>query len=63
MSEEMKQIISAMQEAVDAEMERKATLGYYAVVSDEYGEPKIVLAEDLVRKRRVEKDVGNFACI
>ncbi len=52
MSEEMKQIISAMQEAVDAEMERKAKLGYYAVVRDEHGGPKLVLAKELIRETR-----------
>ncbi len=51
MSEEMRQIISAMQEAVDAEMERKAKLGYYAVVGDEHGAPQLVLAEELVRRK------------
>ena len=44
-----------MQEAVDAEMERKAKLGYNAVVADKNGRPKIVSAKYLVRKRRAQK--------
>ena len=33
MSEDMQKIIVCMQEAVDAEMERKAKLGYKAVIA------------------------------
>ena len=43
-----------MQEAVDQEMERKAKLGYKAVVSDSKGRMRIVSAKYLVRKRRAE---------
>ena len=55
MSEDMQKIIACMQEAVDAEMERKAKLGYNAVVADKNGRPKIVSAKYLVRKRRTQK--------
>ena len=54
MSEEMRKIIECMQEAVDAEMERKAKLGYKAVIADKHGRPKAVSAKYLVRKRRAE---------
>ena len=57
MSEDMQKIIACMQEAVDAEMERKAKLGYNAVVADKNGRPKIVSAKYLVRKRRAQKKV------
>ncbi|MBQ7403873.1 MAG: hypothetical protein IJW05_10590 [Lentisphaeria bacterium] len=55
MSEDMEKIIACMQEAVDAEMERKAKLGYKAVVAGKNGKPKIVSAKTLVRKRREQK--------
>jgi hypothetical protein len=42
----------ALQMAVDEEMERKAKLGYKAVVADKNGKPKLVSAKYLVRKRR-----------
>jgi len=54
MSDEMKKAIEAMQEAVDKEMERKAKLGYKAVIADKHGRPKAVSAKYLVRKRRAE---------
>jgi bisphosphoglycerate-independent phosphoglycerate mutase (AlkP superfamily) len=54
MSEEMKKAVEAMQEAVDKEMERKAKLGYKAVIADKHGRPKAVSAKYLVRKRRAE---------
>ena len=54
MSNEMKKAVEAMQEAVDKEMERKAKLGYKAVIADKYGRPKAVSAKYLVRKRRAE---------
>ena len=54
MSDEMKKAVEAMQEAVDKEMERKAKLGYKAVIADKHGRPKIVSAKYLVRKRRAE---------
>lgn len=46
-----------MQEAVDAEMERKAKLGYKAVIADKNGRPKIVSAKHLVQQRRAQKKV------
>lgn len=55
MSEEMRKIIVCMQEAVDAEMERKAKLGYCAVIADRNDRPKIVSAKYLVRKLRARK--------
>ncbi len=55
MSEDMQKIIACMQEAVDAEMERKAKLGYKAVIADKNDRPKIVSAKYLVRKRRAQK--------
>ena len=54
MSDEMKKAVEAMQEAVDKEMERKAKLGYKAVIADKHGRPKVVSARYLVRKRRAE---------
>ena len=54
MSDEMKKAVEAMQEAVDKEMERKAKLGYKAVIADKHGRPKVVSAKYLVRKRRAE---------
>ena len=54
MSDEMKKAVEAMQEAVDEEMERKAKLGYKAVIADKHGRPKVVSAKYLVRKRRAE---------
>lgn len=61
MSEDMQKIIACMQEAVDAEMERKAKLGYNAVVADKNGRPKIVSAKYLVRKRRAMKKAESVA--
>ena len=46
--------INAMQAAVDQEMERKAKLGYKAVVSCSKGRMRPVSAKCLVRKRRAE---------
>ena len=54
MSDEMRKAVEIMQEAVDEEMERKAKLGYKAVVADKHGRPKAVSAKYLVRKRRKE---------
>lgn len=51
-SEEAKKAVWALQMAVDEEMERKAKLGYKAVVADKNGKPKLVSAKYLVRKRR-----------
>ena len=55
MSEDMQKIIACMQEAVDAEMERKAKLGYKAVIADKNDRPKLVSAKYLVSKRRAQK--------
>jgi len=52
MSKEMDQAVAAMQLAVDEELERKAKLGYKAVVADKHGNAKVVSAKYLVRKRR-----------
>ena len=46
--------INVMQAAVDQEMERKAKLGYKAVVSGSKGRMRIVSAKCLVRKRRAK---------
>ena len=54
MSDEMKMVVKTLQEAVDEEMERKAKLGYKAVIVDKHGRPKVVSARYLVRKRRAE---------
>ena len=54
MSDEMRKAVEAMQDAVDKEMERKAKLGYKAVIADKHGRPKAVSAKYLVRKRRAE---------
>ena len=54
MSDEMKKALVALQDAVDKEMERKAKLGYKAVIADKHGRPKLVSAKYLVRKRRAE---------
>ncbi|MBE6387760.1 MAG: hypothetical protein E7045_06850 [Lentisphaerae bacterium] len=61
MSEDMQKIIACMQEAVDAEMERKAKLGYKAVIADKNDRPKIVSAKYLVRKRRAMKKAESVA--
>lgn len=55
MSDDMKKIIECMQDAVDEELERKAKLGYNAVVADKNGKPIIVPAEILVKQRHEEK--------
>lgn len=52
MSEEMKKALVALQMAVDRELERKAKLGFKAVVADKHGNPKLVSARYLVRKRK-----------
>ena len=54
MSDEMKMVVKTLQEAVDEEMERKAKLGYKAVIADKHGRPNAVSAKYLVRKRRAE---------
>lgn len=55
MSEEMRKAVEALQEAVDEELERKAKLGYKAVIADKNGRPKVVSAKYLVRKRRAQR--------
>lgn len=55
MSDEMKKAVAALQAAVDEEMERKAKLGYKAVIGDKHGRPKLVSARSLVRKRRAAR--------
>ena len=55
MSDEMKKAVAALQAAVDEEMERKAKLGYKAVIGDKHGKPKLVSARYLVRKRRATR--------
>ncbi len=52
MSEEMEQACIALQMAVDRELERKAKLGYKAVIADKHGNPKLVSAKYLVRRKR-----------
>ena len=47
--------------AVDEELERKAKLGYKAVIADKNGKTKIVSAKYLVRKRRSELKSENCA--
>jgi len=54
MSEEARKALEALQQAVDEELERKAKLGYKAVIADRNGRPKVVSAKYLVRKRRAE---------
>ena len=55
MSDEMGKAVAALQAAVDEEMERKAKLGYKAVVGDKNGRPKVVSAKYLVRKQRASR--------
>ena len=59
MSEEMRKAVEAMQQAVDEELERKAKLGYKAVIADKNGRPKVVTAKYLVRKRRAQRTKVN----
>ena len=55
MSEEMRKAVEALQQAVDEELERKAKLGYKAVIADKNGRPKVVSAKYLVRTRRAQR--------
>jgi len=48
-------MLACLQEAVDEELERKAKLGYQAVVLGKNGKPKVVSAKYLVRQRRKAK--------
>ena len=59
MSEEARKALEALQQAVDEELERKAKLGYKAVVADKHGRPKVVSAKYLVRKRRAQRTKAN----
>ena len=59
MSEEARKALEALQEAVDEELERKAKLGYKAVIADKNGRPKVVSAKYLVRKRRAQRSQKN----
>ena len=52
MSDEMKKAMTALQMAVDRELERKAKLGFKAVVADKHGNPNLVSAKYLVRKKK-----------
>ena len=55
MSKDMELALACLQAAVDEELERKAKLGYKAVVSDKSGRPKIVSAATLLRQRGTGK--------
>lgn len=57
MSDDMKQAVDALQAAVDEELERKAKLGYKAVIGDSSGHPKMVSAKYLVRKQKAARAV------
>ena len=59
MSEEARKALEALQAAVDEELERKAKLGYKAVIADKNGRPKVVSAKYLVRKRRAQRTKAN----
>ena len=59
MSEEARKALEALQQAVDEELERKAKLGYKAVIADKNGRPKAVSAKYLVRKRRAQRAKAN----
>ena len=59
MSEEMEKAMIALQMAVDRELERKAKLGFKAVVADKHGNPKLVSAKYLVKKRRSSRSSAN----
>ena len=61
MSDEMKKAVAALQAAVDEEMERKAKLGYMAVIGDKHGRPKLVSARYLVRKRRAARSATSIS--
>jgi len=52
---DVQKALECLQEAVDLELERKARLGYKAVVCDSQRQPKIVSAKYLVRQRRAQK--------
>jgi hypothetical protein len=48
-------ITSAMQCAVDRELERKAKLGYKAVIQDKNGRMRVLTAKYIVRMCKKEK--------
>ena len=52
MSEEARKAVEAMQEAVDEMLEHDAKLGLKVVIGDKHGNPKLVSARYLVRKRK-----------
>lgn len=52
MSEEAQKILFAMQLAVNEEMQRKAKLGYKAVIAGRRGEARVVSAKYAVRQMR-----------
>ena len=54
MSEEMRKAVEAMQTAVDEMLEHDAKLGYKVVIGDRHGNPKLVSARYLVRKRKAD---------
>ena len=54
MSEEAQLILNAMQSAVIEELQRKAKLGYKAVIAGRRGEAKVVSARYAVRRLRAE---------
>lgn len=54
MTKEMQEAVAMLQEAVDQELERKAKLGYNAVIADENGNPIVVPAKELIAKKLSE---------
>lgn len=44
--------VATLRAAVGAELERKAKMGYKAVVADKNGNPKVVSAKYLLRKSK-----------
>ncbi len=56
MSDEMEKAVMALQLAVDEELERKAKLGFNAVIADKNGNPKVVSAKYLVRKKHMAQN-------
>ena len=55
MTEMARQALECMQEAIDLEMERKAKLGYTAIIGDKDGNPIEVPAKLLVRRRKARQ--------
>ena len=50
----MEKAVEAMQAAVDEMLEREAKLGNKVVIGDKHGNPRLVSAKYLVRKRRAK---------